>query len=47
VRPWVRTDDYWTTRADLIEKIKVALEEAGFTIPYPQQDVYMHHIGDK
>lgn len=47
VRPWVKTDDYWTTRADLIEKIKVALDEAGFTIPFPQQDVYMHHINDK
>lgn len=47
VRPWVRTEDYWPTRADLIERIKVALEEAGFTIPYPQQDVYMHHITEK
>jgi small conductance mechanosensitive channel len=47
VRPWVKTDDYWPTRADLIEKIKGALEESGFTIPYPQQDVYMHHINEK
>ena len=47
VRPWVKTEDYWPTRADLIERIKVALEETGFTIPYPQQDVYMHHINEK
>lgn len=47
VRPWVKTEDYWTTRADLIENIKVALDDAGFTIPFPQQDVYMHHIGEK
>lgn len=47
VRPWVKTEDYWTTRADLIEKIKMALDEAGFTIPFPQQDVYMHHINEK
>ncbi|MGA0806415.1 MAG: mechanosensitive ion channel family protein [Pseudohongiellaceae bacterium] len=47
VRPWVKTEDYWAVRPDLIEKIKSALEEAGFTIPYPQQDVYMHHIDEK
>jgi len=44
VRPWVATADYWTVRGELLEKIKVALEEAGMTIPFPQQDVYMHTV---
>jgi small conductance mechanosensitive channel len=44
VRPWVRTEDYWTTRADLMERLKLALEDAGMTIPFPQQDVHMHQV---
>ena len=50
VRPWVKTPDYWKVRCSLIEKIKIALDEAGITIPYPQQDVYLHQVdagGDK
>ena len=41
VRPWVRTDVYWPTRARLIETIKTELEAAGCSIPYPQRDVHV------
>ena len=41
VRPWVATNDYWQVRFDLIENIKVGLDEAGITIPFPQQDVHL------
>jgi len=44
VRPWVNTGDYWAVRADLLEGIKIKLDEAGISIPYPQQDVHMHEI---
>jgi small conductance mechanosensitive channel len=44
VRPWVKTEDYWVTKCDLTEQIKVQLEAAGFTIPFPQQDVHMHNV---
>lgn len=44
VRPWVKTDDYWSVRFALIENIKLALDEAGISIPYPQQDVHMHQV---
>lgn len=44
VRPWVRAEDYWAVRADLLETIKLSLDQAGISIPYPQQDVYMHTI---
>ncbi|MBU8849588.1 MAG: mechanosensitive ion channel [Desulfobacterales bacterium] len=41
VRPWVKTDDYWGTYFDLTEKIKLAFDKEGISIPYPQQDVHM------
>jgi len=44
VRPWVSTADYWTVRAEVLEKVKTALDEAGITIPFPQQDVHMHTV---
>ena len=40
-RPWVKTADYWDVRFDLTEKIKNALDEAGISIPFPQQDVHL------
>jgi small conductance mechanosensitive channel len=44
VRPWVNSADYWSVRPDLLEKIKVKFDEAGISIPYPQQDVHMHEV---
>jgi len=44
VRPWVESADYWTVRPALLETIKVRFDEAGISIPYPQQDVYMHEV---
>ena len=36
---WVTPDDYWSTRWDLIEKIKLAFDENGIEIPFNQLDV--------
>jgi len=44
VRPWVESADYWSVRPDLLETIKVRFDEAGISIPYPQQDVHMHEV---
>jgi len=44
VRPWVKSEDYWSVRPDLLEKIKLAFDANGISIPYPQQDVYMHNV---
>jgi small conductance mechanosensitive channel len=41
VRPWVKADDYWSVYFDLTEKLKVAVEENGMTIPFPQRDVHV------
>jgi len=43
VRPWVKSEDYWPTRFDLLETIKVKLEEGGISIPFPQRDVHIYN----
>jgi small conductance mechanosensitive channel len=45
-RPWVKSGDYWGVRWDMLEKIKVALEAAGCSIPFPQRDVHIHQHND-
>ncbi len=40
-RPWVKTADYWDVRFGLTERIKNSLDEAGISIPFPQQDVHL------
>jgi small conductance mechanosensitive channel len=42
VRPWVNSSDYWPTHFDLMETIKIRLDEEKIGIPYPQMDVHIH-----
>ncbi|AOW76709.1 mechanosensitive ion channel protein [Colwellia sp. PAMC 20917] len=42
VRPWVKSDDYWILHRDLLEKIKIALDDAGIEIPFPQLSVHVN-----
>jgi small conductance mechanosensitive channel len=44
VRPWVATENYWTVRGDLLERIKFELEKNGLSIPFPQH--YVHLINE-
>jgi small conductance mechanosensitive channel len=44
VRPWVKSEDYWGVRAEILETAKVALEASGCNIPYPQTDVHLHQV---
>jgi len=43
VRPWVKSENYWPTRFDLLETMKVKLEEGGISIPFPQRDVHIYN----
>ena len=43
VRPWVKTSDYWQVRGDMLEKVKLAFDANGISIPYPQRDVHLHN----
>lgn len=42
VRPWVKTSDYWPVYFELLEKIKIALDEANIEIPYPQLSLHVN-----
>ncbi len=42
VRCWALQSDFWTTKWELTEQIKYALDEAGGRIPYPQLDVHTY-----
>ncbi|PHS17658.1 MAG: mechanosensitive ion channel protein MscS [Blastopirellula sp.] len=44
VRGWANSSDYWATKCDLIETIKLGFDHHGFNLPYPQQDVHMHAV---
>ena len=46
VRPWCRAEDYWDVRFDLTRRIKESLEEAGCSIPFPQQDMHVIRVPD-
>ena len=42
VRPWVNTANYWPVYFDLLENIKVELDNAGIEIPFPQLSVHVN-----
>ncbi len=41
VRVWSKTADYWSVYFDCQEQVKIAFDEAGISIPYPQMDVHL------
>ncbi|WP_018295034.1 mechanosensitive ion channel family protein [Mariprofundus ferrooxydans] len=42
VRPWVNSSDYWAVKFDVTEKVKLAFDDAGISIPFPQMDVHIN-----
>ena len=43
VRPWAKASDHPAATLELLEIIKVALDEAEIGIPYPQRDVHIYN----
>jgi small conductance mechanosensitive channel len=41
IRPWVKNSDYWRTRCDLLEIIKLRFDQEGITIAYPQHVIHL------
>lgn len=40
LRAWCKSEDYWDVYFDLIKEVKLAFNENGITVPYPQVDVH-------
>lgn len=41
LRCYVKSEDYWPTRSRVLEAVKLAFDEKGIEIPYPQMDVHV------
>lgn len=46
-RTWVNSEDYWDVHFSLYEQVKLAFDEAGITIPFPQRDVHLFQAAAK
>lgn len=42
VNAWTKVEDYGTVRATLLENVKLAFDDAGISIPFPQRDVHLY-----
>ena len=42
VRPWCKTEDYWSVYWDLTRSVKGVFDSEGIGIPFPQQDVHLY-----
>lgn len=40
-RFWVKSEDYWQTKWDMLEAVKLSFDAHGVEIPFPQVDVHM------
>ncbi|ASJ09346.1 mechanosensitive ion channel protein MscS [Thermococcus siculi] len=41
LRPWAKTEDYWTVKGDITKAIYEAYGREGIEIPFPQLDVHI------
>jgi len=42
VRPWTKTEDYWSVYWDITREVKLRLDKEGISIPFPQRDVHLY-----
>lgn len=46
VRPWCNSADYWAVKFELTQQMKLACDENGISIPFPQRDIHIIKGGD-
>lgn len=44
VRPWAHTGDWGQVRSEILEQMKVRFEEAGISMPCPQQEIHVRQV---
>ena len=44
VRPWCKSEDYWSVYYDVLEEVKTKFDENNISIPFPQMDIHMNRI---
>ncbi len=42
VRPWVKSEDYWSVYWDVTRAVKMRFDAEGISIPFPQRDVHLY-----
>lgn len=45
-RCWVNSADFFPVTWDLTENVKLAFDEAGISIPFPQRDVHLYNVSN-
>ena len=45
-RPWAKTSDYWTVKTSVTREVKRRFDQAGISIPFPQQDIHVYSTGE-
>ncbi|MEW4562809.1 mechanosensitive ion channel family protein [Bremerella sp. JC770] len=43
-RPWAKTADWWQVKTEVTREVKRRFDQAGISIPYPQQDVHFYSV---
>lgn len=44
MRVWVKSGDFWPFKFETTEKVKLAFDKEGITIPFPQRDVHLFQV---
>lgn len=39
---WVKSENYWDVKFDILEKVKLSFDEKNISIPYPQINIQMN-----
>ena len=47
LRFWAKREDYWGLHFDTMEKLKIELEDAGVSFPFPKRDVHLYNMSQK